>query len=169
MDQSKKAVIMYMECEPIYPYLDEEAINSVSIENFVFEVKGNDIYFDFNAYSSRIEEEDYGIIIQWESGKGPLFNNDDISDVYVEEYEKIGLTKEMITAEFLSSTTCIKEIHYDIRDQEDNPVFIKVKDIIFANECGVMIRVDPLVIARFNMQHLLENQEEIKKQLYGGK
>ena len=93
------------------PLSNKEA-QSVSIGGFGFEINEDSIPFDWDAfYGTEVNN-----VFQFQTGKGFLWNDFEISECYDETYEEIGIKKEEITAEFLASTTHINEFFVDFDD-----------------------------------------------------
>ena len=86
-----------------YIPLSNNEARSVSIGGFGFEVNGNSIPFDWDAFSGTEENK----IFQFETGRGFLWNDYEIPDYWDKDYEEIGISRDDITAEFLASTTHI--------------------------------------------------------------
>ena len=99
------------------PLSNKEA-QSVSIGGYSFEIKDYMIPFDWDAFYG----SEHNNIFYFETGRGFLFNDYEISDCYDETYEEIGITREEITAEFLASTTHIEEffVYFDDSDGMDH-------------------------------------------------
>lgn len=98
------------------PISNKEA-KAVSIGGFGFEINGAEIPFDWDAFTGT----ECNKVFQFQTGKGFLFDDYEISDCYDESFEEIGIAKEDITAEFLASTTHISEIFaHDMRILDDD-------------------------------------------------
>lgn len=95
-----------------YIPLSNNEARSVSIGGFGFEVNGNSIPFDWDAFSGTEENK----IFQFETGRGFLCNDYEIPDYWDKDYEEIGISRDDITAEFLASTTHINEFFVDFED-----------------------------------------------------
>lgn len=100
-----------------YIPLSSNDVQHMSIGGFSFKIEDDLIPFDWDAFS--ISEEDK--IFNFETGRGLLFNDYEISDCYNEAYEEIGITREEITAEFLASAHSIEEffINFDDRNGKE--------------------------------------------------
>lgn len=97
------------------PISNKEA-KAVSIGGFGFEINGAEIPFDWDAFTGT----ECNKVFQFQTGKGFLFNDYEISDCYDESFEEIGIAKEDITAEFLASVTHIDEFFVDFEDANEN-------------------------------------------------
>lgn len=99
-----------------YIPLSNKEVRSVLIGGFGFEINGNSIPFDWDAF--------YGVehnkVFQFQTGKGMFFDDYEISDCYDESFEELGITRENITAEFLASVEHINEFYVDWCDENDN-------------------------------------------------
>ena len=71
--------------------------------------------FDFDAAGVRNTE---GFDCEYESGRGPMFNELHISKDFEDEYEELGLTVDDITAELLSKAESIEEMFVMIDTKE---------------------------------------------------
>lgn len=134
------------------------------IGGYTFKIKGMAIPFDFSSYGYDMNyDEDKGrIYIDFESGQG-IIRDETIDECYDEEYEKLQLNKNKITAEFLSKTEEILEISIDYRylfshyKLED----IKFEDITFEDlESKKIYSVDSNVVKQYNKRILTEMFEE---------
>ena len=97
------------------PLTNEEA-KYVSIGGFSFVIDGDVIPFDWDAFSGYEEDGKF----YFETGRGWMFNDYEISDCYNEDYEDMDIEKEAITAEFLASATDIEEFFVDFETVEGN-------------------------------------------------
>lgn len=92
--------------------LTSDDIFNLSIGGYSFEINDDLIPFDWDAFS--ISEENG--IFNFETGRGPFFNDYEIPDYFDEEYEEIGITREEITAEFLASAESIEDFFVNFDD-----------------------------------------------------
>ena len=92
-------------------------VQSLSIGGYSFEINGDSVPFDWDACS--ISEENG--VFDFTTGVGPFFNDYEIPDYWDEEYKKMGITREEITAEFLASVSHIEEffVNFDDGDGEE--------------------------------------------------
>ena len=92
-------------------------IDGMSIGGYSFEINGNMIPFDWDAF---ILNENDGVF-EFETGNGPFFKDYEIPNYYDEEYKEIGITRESISAEFLASASGIEDffINFDDKDGEE--------------------------------------------------
>lgn len=93
------------------PLISDDIFN-LSIGGYSFEINDDLIPFDWDAFN--VSEENG--IFNFETGRGPFFNDYEIPDYFDEEYKEIGLTREEITAEFLASTHCIEDFFVNFDD-----------------------------------------------------
>lgn len=101
------------------PISNAEA-KSVSIGGFSFEIDEYTIPFDWDAfYGTELNN-----VFEFQTGRGFLWSDYEISECYDEQYKEIGIKKEEITAEFLASVSHINEFFVDFEDTD-------------GNECGV--------------------------------
>lgn len=89
---------------------------SMSIGGYSFEVNGDSIPFDWDAFTATEENG----VFSFTTGKGPFFNDYEIPDYWDEEYNEIGITREEITAEFLASVDHIEDFFVDFEDSNGN-------------------------------------------------
>ena len=97
------------------PLSNTEA-KSVSIGGFSFEVDDTAIPFDWDAFTGN----EYDKVFQFQTGKGFLWDDYEISECYDESYEEIGIDRKNITAQFLASTTHIDEFYVDFEDENED-------------------------------------------------
>lgn len=102
-----------------YTPLSNKEAQAVSIGGFGFEIDGNSVPFDWDAF--------YGVehnkVFQFQTGKGMFFDDYEISDCYDKSFEEIGISREDVIAKFLASVEHINEFYVDFED-------------INGNECG---------------------------------
>lgn len=94
--------------------LTSDDVQNMSIGGYSFEVNGDLIPFDWDAFSA---SEDNGVF-SFTTGKGPFFNDYEIPDYWDEEYKEIGITREEITAEFLASVNHIEDFFVNFDDSD---------------------------------------------------
>ena len=133
----------------------EDEFEYFDLGGYAFKIKGMEIPFDFSAYGYDMDyDEDNGrICIDYESGKGIMFDEFEIDECYDEEYKNLQLDKNAITAEFLSKVDEILEMYMDynymfeINKLED----VRFEDITFEDvTTGKIYAVDSNVIKQFN-------------------
>ena len=122
-----------------------DTIHSISIGGFSFDVNDTSIPFDWDGFSGNEENGVY----RFETGKGFLFNDYELSDCYDDAYKDIGIDKESITAEFLASSEHIEEFFVDFLEKgTDNEVGIghylenSSKDAVYKLELVNLVFVD---------------------------
>lgn len=98
-------------------------VPSLSLGGYCFIINGNAIPFDWDAFSG--SEEDG--IFEFETGYG-WFNDFELPDYYDDEYQKLGLSREDITAEFLASVERIDEIHINFVNANDEEIDLGCND-----------------------------------------
>ena len=99
-----------------YAPISNKEAQSVSIGGFSFEINGDTIPFDWDAFYGT----ECGNVFQFQTGKGFLWNDYEIPDYWDEEYAELGITREDITAEFLASVEHINEFFVDFEDVNGN-------------------------------------------------
>ena len=104
--------------------LTKEDTDSVSIGGYYFIINGKEIPFDWDAFSGNEENG----IFEFDTGYGFIFNDFELSDCYDEDYEKLGMTREDITAEFLASVEEIGEFHINFIDVDGNEIDLGYND-----------------------------------------
>lgn len=95
--------------------LTKEETNGLSIGGYCFVIDGKEISFDWDAFSGGEEDGIY----EFETGYG-WFNDFELSDCYDYHYKELGISKDDITAQFLSSAEQINEIHMNFVDANDD-------------------------------------------------
>ena len=103
--------------------LTKEDADSVSIGGYYFIINGKEIPFDWDAFSGNEENG----IFEFDTGYG-WFNDFELSDCYDEDYEKLGMVREDITAEFLASVEEIGEFHINFIDVDGNEIDLGYND-----------------------------------------
>lgn len=146
--------------------LTSDDVQNMSIGGYGFKINEDLIPFDWDAFSA---SEDNGIF-SFETGVGPFFNDYEIPDYWDEEYKKIGITREEITAEFLASVNHIEDFFVDFDDRageehgigwfsdntDDSQYKINIKDMAFVDvQTGKKYLVVNEVIDRYNKGELL--------------
>ena len=91
--------------------LTKEKTGGLSIGGYYFVIDGEEIPFDWDAFSG---DEAEGVF-EFETGYG-LFNDFELSECYDSDYKQLGISRADITAEFLASVEKIKEIHMNFID-----------------------------------------------------
>lgn len=125
----------------------------IDIGGFAIENKKGIIPFDFDASRFHITQlSTKDCCIDYTSGRGPAFYDFDVSDSCDEEYAKIGLSHQDITAQFLASATRIAEFYVGCNNVNGVPVpcEISVKKIVFYNEGGQRFEIKKDVLREFN-------------------
>lgn len=139
----------------------EKKPENIAVGGFSVRTKDGDIPFDFDtgSYASirKLPGEANKFLIQYQSGEGPFFNEPDISDCYNEEYEKLGLSRNDITAKYLAGAEALTDFFVKCWDNEDREVdpTIKVIDIAFSDENNIVYPMTDNVIADFNKNYSL--------------
>ena len=90
--------------------------------------------------------------IEYTSGHGPFFHDYDVSDSCDEEYAKLGLSRQDITARFLASATKLVEFYFACSnaDGDSVPCEFTVKEIYFHDENGERFEISSEVLEKFN-------------------
>lgn len=125
------------------------------VGGYSFIVNGNEIPFDFEAFGYDIESDNEKVYLNYQSGRGFAFNEFDVDSCFDDEYKKLGLTRDDITAKFLSSTNKITEFYislYNSKYDREEAIdkfkidYIKFIDCITDEE----FEVDTKVLEDFN-------------------
>lgn len=100
-----------------YTVLTKDDISSLSCGGYAFIIGGKLIRFDWDAAACG---EENGVFFL-ETGYGPFFNNFEIPDYWDEEYAATGISRDVITAEFLASVEEIDEfyLNFETEDEEE--------------------------------------------------
>ena len=125
---------------------------------YTFKIKGMEVPFDFHsyAYNCEYDKDNNRMCLTYESGKGVAHNEYGIDECYDDEYKKLKLDKNTITAEFLSKVDEILEIEIDyscvfLKEKLEN---IKFEDITFEDLATEKIySVDSNVVKQFNRKY----------------
>ena len=137
--------------------LAKEDADSVSIGGYYFIINGKEIPFDWDAFSGNEENG----IFEFDTGYGFIFDDFELSDCYDEDYEKLSMVREDITAEFLASVEEIGEFHINFIDVDGNEIDlgynddeqykIKLVEIIFTDiETEKGYKVEQEVLDKYN-------------------
>lgn len=95
--------------------LSKKEVSSLSIGGYYFVINGKEIPFDWDAFCG--DEEDN--VFDCTTGYGFAFNDFELTDCYDEDYERLGITREDITAKFLASVDEINEFHINFINEDD--------------------------------------------------
>lgn len=149
-------VIMKVDFE-IEPKIKKGDFIRLSVDAFDFCIDGKDVPFDFEAYGFKFgPEQEYGTVLQYATGRGLIYDEYELADYYEEEWTELGLTRQDITAEFLSKVTYINEIQYECYTSEEmekaqESLTMKVIQMSFEDkETGTVYLVDQNVIQKYN-------------------
>lgn len=137
--------------------VEKKRISSVCAGGFTFNVNGHSIPFDFDAAGSEIYDDH----ISFKSGKGPFFNDFNISEDYKEMIEENGVPFDCVTAELLSKVSSIEEFFVDFEldneewqkgsNEDPNVDFtIELLNISFYDENDTEYKVSDEVLKKFN-------------------
>lgn len=124
--------------------------NSLSFGGYDFAIDRDgtviNVPFDFMGYSANVQNDGSLLLV---AGADTLFfkNNDRLDDCYDCEYEKLGITREDLTAEVLASAVKINEFCIDC----DYPMDLTIKSIMFIDDDTREYEMDEKVIDEFNM------------------
>lgn len=137
-----------------FPYaladlLEQNKIN-LDIGDFAFRINGKSIPFGFDADGYNVSEDN---IVSYETGKGPFFNNCNISDdIFDEDYAKLSMTREDINAPFLASADGIEEFYLYIEGEhgKEVPFVPELLSICFSDENGTQYPVRQEVLTNYN-------------------
>ena len=138
--------------------LSKKEVTSLSIGGYYFVIQGKEVPFDWDAFCG--DEEDN--VFDFTTGYGFAWNDFELSDCYDEDYERLGIAREDITAAYLASVDDITEFHINFINENDDECDlgtnndierykIKLLEISFTNaetEDGFDVRQE--VIDRFN-------------------
>lgn len=128
--------------------------DNISVGGFFAIVNGRGIPFDFDSTSCDVEKiNDTQYKCHYESGEDDFFKDPYISDCYTTEYLQMGLDREDITADFLASTSELREFYVVCRDEQSNeimPSAVRISDITFLNGTLQAFSVAQPVIDAFN-------------------
>lgn len=92
--------------------LTKEKTSGLSIGGYCFVINGKEVPFDWDAFSGNEENG----VFEFETGYG-LYNDFELSDCYDSDYEKLGISRDDLTAKFLASPEQIKEVHMNFIDE----------------------------------------------------
>lgn len=84
-----------------------EEINSLSVGSYYFMVGGKEVPFEWEDY---IVKERDGIFIV-DTGDSSFGRNYELADYYYDEYKRMNLPVESITAKFLANASAINDFH----------------------------------------------------------
>lgn len=113
---------------------------------FQIPINGNvmNIPFDFQGFAANVQDD--GTLLL-EAGADTFFgHNGELDDCYDQEYEKLGITRDDLTAKVLASVMQIEEFVIDVDVEHD----LKIRTIEFFDETGVY-PVNPDVVMAFSL------------------
>ena len=124
-----------------------------SIGGFAIENEKGIIPFDFDASMSQSATlSARECHVDYISELDPVFNDFDVSNGFDEEYGKLALSHQDITAQFLSSATKLIEFYFLCINEDKKPIpcEILVEKIDFRNENDEHFQIHSDVIKNFN-------------------
>lgn len=135
--------------------LIEKDLAYMDIGSFCFVKDGKKIPFDFEA-TARVFQDDGRIT--YGNFDGFTVKIYDIDPYYADEYEKLGLSLEDITAEFLASPERIEEFTFRLCDDKDYqiPCVLELQDILFINERAKEFHVPKELLNEYNARMCTE-------------
>lgn len=95
-----------------------EEINSLSVGSYYFMVEGKEVPFEWEDY---IVRERDGIFIV-DTGDSSFCRNYELADYYYDEYKRMNLPVEFITAKFLANASAINDFHINYIDTNNEEV-----------------------------------------------
>lgn len=105
-------VIMSGEFEMILPGFDKDT-SCLGFGSYTFKCEDKDIPVDFSGVSYDLEQDEDKIKISFETGRTMMNTHCFLDDCYFEDYKKLGIRINDITAKFLSETTEIVDFFID--------------------------------------------------------
>lgn len=91
----------------------------INLGGNTFLINEMELPFDFEAFGYDLDIQKDKVYLYFESGKGFLWDDYELDECFDEEYEKLGLSEEKITAEFLASTNKIVEMCFSWEDNDN--------------------------------------------------
>lgn len=147
--------------------LENNELMSLTVGGFDFEIDGKNIPFDFEDHC--ISEAVYNGnkekgLWSYTGGEGGFFKSYKLDDCYDEDYIKMGISRDMLSANYLSKVSKINEIfvewqimNFDECDITAESVVLLVQDIRFTDiETGKTYIVLEDVIRDFNEKNVKE-------------
>lgn len=127
----------------------------MDIGSFCFIKDGKEVPFDFEATARTFG--DHGLIIYGNFDGFPV-RICDVDPYYAIEYEKLGLSMEDITAEFLAAPEKIEEFTFRLCDEQDNQITcaLELQKIIFINEKSQVFSVPEKLLYEYNARMCVE-------------
>ena len=134
----------------------EEHPSNISIGGFAVRTPDGEIPFDFEAGGvSKVEKiNDLRYRIHYSSNENPAFCSPDVTDCYDEDYKACGLTRDDITAEYLSKAEDLTEFFilcWDEEGKEVTPTEVTLGEIVFENEEHKSFFVPFQILARYQI------------------
>lgn len=129
-----KKVRLRMKLTTGYPIPDDQKELNIVPGLFCLLVDGNPIPFYFKAYRMTLKRKrNLYMTIDYLSGECSHFTDYDVNEIFNGEYEKLGLTREDITAAFLGRATRILTVN-----MKTTPINVPwiVNEMVFIDENG---------------------------------
>lgn len=127
----------------------------MDVGSFCFIKDGKEIPFDFEE-TARVFQDDGRIT--YGNFDGFTVKNYDVDPYYAEEYEKMGLSIEDITAELLATCEKIEEFTFRVCDDKDYPIpcVLELQEILFVNERAQEFSVPKELLNEYNARMCVE-------------
>lgn len=134
-------------------------IGVLTFGGFSFKVGEDYIPFDWEAFTTcPYQNEDGTVKLEYQSGRGFLFNEYTLDPCYIDQYEDMNIDIEDIDAQMLASVDCIEELFHEFYLKEDKyeehcvPILIESISFLDCNDWDNVkeYHVDREVIKRYN-------------------
>lgn len=112
------------------------------------------IPFDWESHICNMNLPEDGSISLEEGTKTPLGGFPELDDIFDEEYKRLGIQREEITAKLLASAVEITEFGLDYDAEDISKDYLHILELEFEDDTGVY-KVDGEVLDRFNGMELL--------------
>lgn len=145
--------------------LEKDELISLTVGGFDFCIDEKDVPFDFQDHcisKAILDGTKVEGLWSYTGGEGGLFRSYQLDDCFDEDYEKIGISRDILTAKYLSKVSKINEIYiewenvnFDDYDITSENVVLLVQNLAFVDvDTNTRYNVSNDVIREFNAANI---------------